>query len=171
MSLSDLAGPLPARQSIYAPAPARRGFHPPDADPSEQLWTPRVENDYYPRMQINKLPSPALRTASRAHARPIAVITALACAALISACGSSSSTTSTAKTNVNTARVAASIEQSVLQKRHLHATVVCPSAVPQEKGKKFECVATIKSPKGTVTKTPFAVTVQNNAGYVTYEGK
>jgi Domain of unknown function (DUF4333) len=102
------------------------------------------------------------------------VLVALGCAALISACGSSkSSTTSHQKANLNTARVASSIEQSILAQRHLRSTVVCPPAVPQEKGRTFECVATTR----TITKpvkvgrTPFVVTIQNNAGYVTYAGK
>jgi hypothetical protein len=105
-----------------------------------------------------------------------ASVTALACVALISACGSSStSSTSTtaAKTNLNTARVAVSIEQSILNERHLHSKVVCPTAVPQETGKTFECIATTtttKPPIKTIT-TPFIVTIQNGKGYVTYVGK
>src|ERR1700676_3511787 len=103
-----------------------------------------------------------------------ASVTALACVALLSACGSSSSSsTSTTKTNLNTARVALSIEQSILTERHLHSKVVCPAAVPQEQGKTFECIATTtttKPPVKSVT-TPFVVTIQNSKGYVTYVGK
>jgi hypothetical protein len=104
----------------------------------------------------------------------IVAIAALACAALISACGSSSSTsTSSTPTILNTARVAASIEQSVLSERHLHVTVVCPTSVPQEAGKTFVCMATGKTTKPpiTVTKTPFKVTIQNSKGYTTYIGE
>jgi hypothetical protein len=93
---------------------------------------------------------------------------------MISACGSSSSTTSTAaSTTLNTANVAKSIETSILNERHLAATVVCPTGVPQEKGKTFECIATSRATKApfVVTKTPFVVTVQSKAGYVTYVGK
>ena len=95
---------------------------------------------------------------------------ALACTALISACGSSSFTP--AKTNVETQRVALSIQQSILAKRHLHATVSCPPTVPAEKGRTFVCIATVASAKQppTFTKTPFTVTVQSNRGYVTYVG-
>lgn len=102
------------------------------------------------------------------------MVAALAGAALISACGgSSSSSSSGAKTSVDTARVAESIEKSVLSERHLHSTVVCPKSVPQEAGRTFECIATTKSTKApfTVSKTPFVVTVQSSKGYVTYEGK
>jgi hypothetical protein len=99
---------------------------------------------------------------------------ALACAGLLSACGSSGSTTSTqAKIDLNIAHVERSIEQSIFSQRHLKATVVCPAKVAQEAGKTFECVATtaaIKAPHGPV-KTPFVVTVQNSKGYVTYVGK
>jgi hypothetical protein len=117
-------------------------------------------------------PTPATVRSGRVPRGAVLPIAALVCAALIGACGSSSST-STTKTNVNTSRVAASIEHSVLVKRHLHTTVVCPTAVPQEKGKTFECIATSTATKApfAVTKTPFVVTVQNNAGYVTYVGK
>jgi len=109
----------------------------------------------------------------RVRRRAVAAVTALAGAALISACGSSSTSSTAAKTNVDTARVAASIEKSVLTERHLHSTVVCPAAVPQETGKTFECIATTKStkPPFTVSKTPFIVTVQSTKGYVTYVGK
>ena len=102
-----------------------------------------------------------------------ASVTALACVALLSACGSSSSSTSTAKTNLNTARVALSIEQSILTERHLHSKVVCPTAVPQEAGKTFECIATTQTTKPPVKSvtTPFVVTIQNSKGYVTYVGK
>jgi hypothetical protein len=99
--------------------------------------------------------------------------TALACAALLSACGGSSSTEPASHTNLNTARVAHSIEQTLLEKRHLHATVVCPAAVPQESGRTFECIAKVTSAKAphAVSNSPFLVTIQNNRGYVTYVGK
>jgi len=99
---------------------------------------------------------------------------ALACAALLGACGSSSSSsTTTAPTNLDTARVQLSIQQSILSERHLQAKVVCPTTVPQETGKTFECIATTTTkttPPKTVT-TPFVVTIQNSKGYVTYVGK
>jgi len=103
---------------------------------------------------------------------------ALACPALLSACGSSSSsssssTPSTATKTVNSAQVAKSIEESVLRERHLHTVVVCPTAVPAQKGQTFECIATTHSTTkpSTELKTPFVVTVQSSAGYVTYVGK
>ncbi len=93
----------------------------------------------------------------------------------MSACGSSKSSTSStaAKTNLNTARVERSIKQSILSERHLTATVVCPATVVQEAGKTFECVATTRTVKKPVkvVKTPFVVTVTSSKGYVTYVGK
>jgi hypothetical protein len=96
----------------------------------------------------------------------------------MSACGSSSTSTSStgataAKVHLNTARVARSIEQSILTERHLHSTVVCPAVVVQEAGNTFECTATTRKATRpfTVSKTPFLVTVRSNKGYVTYEGK
>lgn len=121
-------------------------------------------------------PSPTVAGVARARPRrgAIVAVTALACAALISACGSSSPTSSTAaKTNLDTAHVAASIEQSIFSERHLHAKVSCPVAVPQQQGKTFTCIATTRAAKKphTVSRTPFAVTIQNSKGYVTYKGQ
>jgi hypothetical protein len=78
-----------------------------------------------------------------------------------------------AKTNLNTAHVAVSIKQSILTQRHLKAKVVCPTAVPQEKGKTFDCIATTPGvkPPFALIKTLFVVTVQNDRGFVTYAGK
>ena len=112
--------------------------------------------------------------AARARTSVVVVLTLLVLAAVLSACGSKSSTSSTpAKVNVDTAKVARSIEQSILAQRHLPATVVCPVTVAAERGKTFECVATTHTAKKpqTPVKTPFIVTVQNNRGGVTYVGK
>jgi hypothetical protein len=102
----------------------------------------------------------------------ILAVTALACAALLSACGSSSSSSAPSKP-VDTAKVAAAIEQTMLAKRHTHVTVVCPPTEASEPGKTFECVATAHStkPPHVETKTPFVVTIQNRQGYVTYASK
>lgn len=120
-------------------------------------------------------PTSSISRAVRAPRGALLAASALACAALLSACGSSnsSSTGSTATKTVNSSQVARSIEESVLTERHIHATVVCPTAVPAEKGRTFECIATSHSTtKPSVeTKTPFLVTVQTSAGYVTYKGK
>jgi hypothetical protein len=117
-------------------------------------------------------PTPRIARVVRVRRRAGAAVATLACAALITACGSSSSSSS-GKTNLNTTRVAASIEQSILAQRHLKSKVVCPAAVPQEKGKTFECLATTRTTKPPVKvgKTTFVVTVQNDKGYVTYAGK
>ena len=103
----------------------------------------------------------------------ILAIAALASAALVSACGSSKgSSEGTATTNVDTARVAASIEGTLLAKRHITAKVACPAEVKAVKGATFECIATSSATKGhPATKTPFVVTVQSSRGYVTYVGK
>jgi hypothetical protein len=105
-----------------------------------------------------------------------AAVAALASVVLLSACGSSKSTTSSpsaANAHEDTARVARSIEQSILAQRHLPSKVVCPAAVPQEKGRIFECIATTRTTKrpSKLVKTVFVVTVQNSRGYATYVGK
>lgn len=117
--------------------------------------------------------TPRIARAAVRHRASVA-LAVLACAALVSACGSSSNTTSgSTKAKLNIARIQLSIEQSILSERHIHATVVCPAVVAEEVGKTFECVATSRAVKKphAVTKTPFVVTVQNTKGYVTYVGK
>lgn len=119
---------------------------------------------------------PSLSNApARARGRRAACVTLAVggAALLLGACGSSKSSSSTAtKTNLNTARVAHSIEASILAQRHLVATVTCPAVVPQEQGRVFECTAVIHNAKSKkTTTTPFEVTVQNSKGYVTYVGK
>lgn len=118
---------------------------------------------------MNIRPSePASIRRGRAFRGATAVAAALATAAIISSCGSSSSSSSStsAKTNLNTPHVERAIERSILSERHVHARVVCPKVVPQEKGRNFTCIATVGK-----TTTPFAVVQQNNGGYVTYQAK
>ena len=101
-------------------------------------------------------------------------ITALVCAALASACGSSknSSEGTTPKANVDTPKVALSIEGTILEKRHLKSTVTCPAPMPAVPGNTFECIATLTNPKThAVSKAPFVVTIQSARGYVTYVGR
>lgn len=114
-------------------------------------------------------------SARRGAGRVIAVsLVTLVCAVAIGACGSSSSTSSSnipaEKTKLNTAHVARAIELSVLHQRHVNANVICPRSIPQEKGRHFVCIATVSAGKKPTT-TPFAVTEQNDKGYVTYKGE
>jgi len=115
----------------------------------------------------NEIPttSPTRRAVSLAAAALVAV-------ALVSACGSSSKTTTETTTGkkLEVARVEKSIENSIAEEKKMHAVVTCPS-VEQKEGISFTCVAT-----GTVTKggkavsfhTPFTVEQVNNKGYVYY---
>jgi hypothetical protein len=120
------------------------------------------------------------RSTGPVHAGPIAGIArrgallaaaGLASATLISACGSSSTTSSSGGTGkkLDMTRVAASIEESILLKRHLHSTVTCPAGIEQRAGNDFTCFATgTIGAKKTPYRTPFQVTQVNNNGYVTY---
>jgi hypothetical protein len=95
----------------------------------------------------------------------------LASATLVSACGSSTTTSSSGGTGkkLDMARVAAAIEESILLKRHLRSTVTCPSGIEQKAGNDFTCYATgTIGKKKTPYRTPFQVTQVNNNGYVTY---
>ena len=100
------------------------------------------------------------------------LVPVLCSGALLGACGSSSSKGTATKTNLNTARVASSIEQSIVSQRKLQAKVTCPASVPQEAGRTFECQAVTRAVKAPhkATTTPFLVTIQNAKGYVTYVG-
>lgn len=66
---------------------------------------------------------------------------------------------------LNTRQTKESIEETLLRKRHLHATVTCPAEVEKKAGVSFECIAT--TPAGA--KTTFHVTVKNNRGFVEYK--
>ena len=94
----------------------------------------------------------------------------------LAACGGSSNSggnqSATAQPNghLNTARVALAIQQSILSQRHIHAKVVCPANVPQEKGLTFTCVATTYTAKGHhPIHTPFTVSQKDNNGNVFYQ--
>ncbi len=112
------------------------------------------------------------RTAARGPRRGprvIALALAVMCLGLITACGSSGSTTTK---DLNLARVKLAIEHSIMSQRHLKSTVVCPAKVLQKPGK-FACIATTVSAKKPhrEIKTPFLLTIHNSNGYVTYVGK
>ena len=66
---------------------------------------------------------------------------------------------------LNTRQTKESIEETLLTKRHLHATVTCPAEVEKKAGVIFDCIAT--TPAGA--KTTFHVTVKNNRGFVEYK--
>jgi hypothetical protein len=129
-------------------------------------------------MHIQSTTLKQTRPLARRARAGLTVAGALACAALISACGSSGSSSSSAEPApgtrpVNTAQVAASIEHTLSEKRHITAKVTCPASVSAEKGKTFVCMAAVHDPTkpSKVTTTPFKVTIQNNRGYVTYVGE
>lgn len=117
----------------------------------------------------NTCPAPAPIGRRDALRGPAALVLALAIVTTLAACGSSSTSSSSStatKVNLNTPHIERAIEQSILTQRHVHARVVCPKVVPQEKGHDFTCIATVG--KNT---TPFAVVQRNNRGYVTYQAK
>lgn len=113
------------------------------------------------------------RTARKLRRSSVPFALLLTGAALLGGCGSSSSssTSSTVTTNLNTARVARSIEKSILTQRHLHYHVACPATVRREQGRTFECIANGRNAKHKPAVTRFLVTIQNKSGSVTYVGK
>ena len=88
------------------------------------------------------------------------VLAAAAAAVALAGCGGSDK-----PKTLDTERVERAIEQSILQKRKLTATVSCPSGIELKKGKKFRCIATYKGGR-----TPFLVTQDDDKGAVHYVG-
>jgi len=105
--------------------------------------------------------------------RSLALAGAALATVAIAACGGSKSSESTAPTGkqLNMHTVIASIEESFLEKRHIHAKITCPTSEEQRQGNNFTCEATGFTGTGTNRK-PFtvhvAVTQVNNSGYVKY---
>jgi hypothetical protein len=102
----------------------------------------------------------------------IAVAGAALTGVVLAACGGSSGLTSKSATtaDLNTARVALAIEQSILSERHIHAAVVCPPKIAQKKGLTFTCVATTYTAKGHhAVHTSFTVSQTDSAGHVFYQ--
>jgi Domain of unknown function (DUF4333) len=92
----------------------------------------------------------------------IGIAAALAAVGVVSGCGSDDAK----ETKVlDTERIERAIEQSILEKRDLTATVSCPSGTKQKKGVKFRCTATYKGGK-----TVFLVTQDDDKGAVHYIG-
>jgi hypothetical protein len=87
------------------------------------------------------------------------LVAAVAAALTLAGCGGSD------KKALDTERVERAIEQSILQKRKIQATVSCPSGIELKKGKKFRCLATYKGGR-----TPFLVTEDDDKGAVHYVG-
>jgi Domain of unknown function (DUF4333) len=102
--------------------------------------------------------------------RSAAMLAAVLAAISLAACGSSSQSStnpsSLPSSILDTGIVQKAIEESVLAQRHVHASVTCPSVVPQEQGHDFVCIATVGKKK-----TPFVVEQTNDGGHVTYHAK
>jgi Domain of unknown function (DUF4333) len=100
----------------------------------------------------------------RVRAWSIGIAAALmAAAGAISGCGGDSGGFDKNKV-LDTERVERAIEASILEKRHLRATVTCPSGIEKKKDVKFHCLATYRSGK-----TTFLVT-EDEKGAVHYVG-
>jgi hypothetical protein len=112
----------------------------------------------------NTSTSPMAVTTDPRGRRRVLLASALACALLLVACGSSKSSGSTSGEVLSTAQTKAAIEESILKQRHLHATVTCPTEVVKEKGVTFECIATTSNG----AKTTFHVVEVNDLGRVEY---
>jgi hypothetical protein len=93
-----------------------------------------------------------------------AIALAVGLAITVSACGGSGGATST-HAAIDSTRVATAIETSIHHKRHVDASVTCPSGVAQRADERFYCVAQIGSHI-----TPFRVTETGARGQVDWVG-
>jgi hypothetical protein len=97
--------------------------------------------------------------------RCLPVVLLIAASLMLTACGSSgSSSQSRAPKILNTSKVARAIQQSSLAQRGEHAKVSCPTGVHQQQGMVFSCTALV----GRVS-TRFVVTQLDGNGDVHYE--
>jgi hypothetical protein len=91
--------------------------------------------------------------------RVFSLAAAVLVAVPLSGCGSRMPT-------LNTVVVERATEASILTERHLHATVRCPSKVPQRAGFVFTCKANLD-----VGTYPVLVTETNGSGHVRYQNQ
>ena len=80
-------------------------------------------------------------------------------------CGSSDDSSTGNTTTIDPTRVEKAIEVSVAEQSRRMSIVVCPTGIKREKGKKFNCIATL----GSGDKYPFEVTQKDDRGNVHYE--
>ena len=83
----------------------------------------------------------------------------------VSACGGSSHSSTSQRATIDSSQVANAIEASVHSKRHVAASVTCPSGLPQRRHASFYCVAQVRSHI-----TPFRVTETGTSGQVKWVG-
>jgi hypothetical protein len=91
----------------------------------------------------------------------------VAAALAFAGCGNDDSTATTVPktTTIDPTRVEKAIEVSVAEQSHRIAIVVCPTGIKRQKGKTFNCIATLSQGD----KYPFRVTQKDNQGNVHYE--
>ena len=85
----------------------------------------------------------------------------------LAGCGNDDSTATTVPktTTIDPTRVEKAIEVSVAEQSHRMSIVVCPTGIKRQKGKSFNCIATLSQGD----KYPFRVTQKDNQGNVHYE--
>ena len=85
----------------------------------------------------------------------------------LAGCGNDRTTVTTAPntTTIDATRVEKAIEVSVAEQSHRLSIVVCPTGIKRQKGKAFNCIATLSQGD----KYPFRVTQKDSKGNVHYE--
>jgi hypothetical protein len=83
----------------------------------------------------------------------------------LAGCGGNSSTSEPKTVTIDPTRVEKAIEVSVAEQSHKMSIVVCPTGIRRQKGKTFNCIATLSQGD----KYPFRVTQKDARGNVHYE--
>lgn len=99
--------------------------------------------------------------------RSVASLLGIVVLLALGGCGNDSSTATTVPntTTIDPTRVEKAIEVSVAEQSHRMSIVVCPTGIKRQKGKQFNCIATLSQGD----KYPFRVTQKDNKGNVHYE--
>ena len=84
---------------------------------------------------------------------------------VLAGCGGDSDSSAPNTTTIDPTRVEKAIEVSVAEQSKRLSIVVCPTGIKREKGKTFNCVATLSQGD----KYPFRVTQKDDQGNVSYE--
>jgi len=83
----------------------------------------------------------------------------------LAGCGGGDSGSDPKTTTIDPSRVEKAIEVSVAEQSHRISIVVCPPGIARQKGKTFNCIATLSQGD----KYPFRVTQKDDQGNVHYE--
>lgn len=97
--------------------------------------------------------------------RATGTLAALVALLALGGCGSDDGAAAPKTVTIDPTRVEKAIEVSVAEQSHRLSIVVCPTGIKREKGRSFNCIATLSQGD----KYPFRVTQKDGNGNVRYE--